>query len=154
MRQRPSLARAHAAMKTVAFGRFVAVHEVDTIGIHRRTACRCHEWNAFYTLRRCPALVRVFCDINIPTPVKTKGVVISREGPPGLYLVWPCITDQSGSKDLRRGSGRGLSKIRPHSKRLSEHRDRNYCQKSHKPNHFFLCLLHNKSPFTKSRTGF
>ena len=34
-------------------------------------------WNTFYTLRICPALVRVFCDINIPKPIKTKGVAIS-----------------------------------------------------------------------------
>ena len=38
-------------------------------------------WNTFYTFRRYPALVRVFCDINILTPRKTKGVAIGREVP-------------------------------------------------------------------------
>ena len=35
LRQRPSLGRTRAAMKTVAFGRIVSAIEVDTIGIRR-----------------------------------------------------------------------------------------------------------------------
>ena len=37
-----------------------------------------------------------------------------------------------------------LPQIRPLGKRFSEHRDRTYSQKSHKPNNFFLCLFHKK----------
>ena len=86
---------------------------VNTIGIQRQTARSGPVGNAYYILRRCPALVCVFCDINKPKPVKTKGVAIRRDTAPGFPLVRPGITDQPRGKDLSRGPGWGLSQIRP-----------------------------------------
>jgi hypothetical protein len=100
---------------------------VDTIGIRRETAIRrCLVWNAFYTLRHCPALVCVFSDISIPKSEKTKAVAIRREAPPGFPLVWPGITDQSRGKDLSDRAGRSLPQVRSLGKGLSEHLDRTY----------------------------
>jgi len=44
--------------------------------------------------------------------MKTKGIPIPREGPKGLPRFWPGIADQSGGKDLSRGSGWSLSQVR------------------------------------------
>ena len=124
----------------------ILVQEVDTVGIRRETARPTPVGNASDTLGRCPALVRIFCDKNIPEPAKTEGVAIGREVPMGFKPVRPGITDQPGSKDLSDRAGRGLSQVRSLGKGFCAQANGTCAKKGCEPKHVLHCLLHDKSP--------
>ena len=63
-------------------------------------------------------MLGVFRDKDTLASLETEGVAIRREGPPTFVLASPCMTDQSGSKDLSNGAGRGLSQVRSLGKGL------------------------------------